>query len=82
MRPGSEGRLPAGCTAVPGNALDAATFASRAAPADTLAHLVGVSHPAPWKKRQLREVDLASVHPPEQRRVLAVEEIRSVSAIP
>jgi len=61
VRPGSERRLPAGCEAVPGNALDAATFASRVAPADTLVHLVGISHPAPWKERQFREVDLASV---------------------
>jgi uncharacterized protein YbjT (DUF2867 family) len=61
VRPGSERRLPAGCEAVPGNALDAATFASQVAPADTLVHLVGISHPAPWKERQFREVDLASV---------------------
>jgi uncharacterized protein YbjT (DUF2867 family) len=60
VRQGSERRLPAGCEAVPGNALDAATFASRVAPADTLVHLVGTSHPAPWKERQFREVDLAS----------------------
>ena len=60
-RRGSEGRLPSGCGVVPGNALDAASFAHRVAPADTLVHLVGVSHPAPWKERQFREVDLASV---------------------
>jgi len=60
-RPGSERRLPSGCEAVPGDALDAATFASQVAPADTLVHLVGISHPAPWKARQFREVDLASV---------------------
>jgi uncharacterized protein YbjT (DUF2867 family) len=60
VRQGSERRLPAGCEAVPGNALDASTFASRVAPADTLVHLVGTSHPAPWKERQFREVDLAS----------------------
>jgi len=60
-RRGSEGRLPPGCEAVPGNALDGASFAGRVAPADTLVHLVGVSRPAPWKERQFREVDLASV---------------------
>jgi uncharacterized protein YbjT (DUF2867 family) len=59
-RRGSERRLPLGCETVPGNALDAATFAARIAPADTLVHLVGTSHPAPWKERQFREVDLAS----------------------
>jgi len=59
-RPGSESRLPAGCETVPGNALVEASFATRVAPADTFVHLVGVSHPAPWKERQFREVDLAS----------------------
>ncbi|HEX4965799.1 MAG TPA: NAD(P)H-binding protein [Thermoanaerobaculia bacterium] len=60
-RPGSEKRLPAGCQAVSGNALDAASFASQVAPADTFVHLVGVSHPAPWKEEQFRQVDLGSV---------------------
>jgi uncharacterized protein YbjT (DUF2867 family) len=60
-RRGSEGRLPTGCDVVPGNALDGATFADQVALADTLVHLVGVSHSAPWKERQFREVDLASV---------------------
>ncbi|HEY4597413.1 MAG TPA: NAD(P)H-binding protein [Thermoanaerobaculia bacterium] len=59
-RPGSEAKLPLGCGAVAGNALDAATFAGRVSPADTLVHLVGVSHPAPWKAEQFRTVDLAS----------------------
>jgi len=61
VRPGSEHRLPVGCAAVLGNALVEASFASRVAPADTFVHLVGVSHPAPWKEKQFREVDLASV---------------------
>ena len=61
VRPASTGKLPQGATAVPGDALDAATFADRIAPADTFVHLVGVSHPAPWKERQFRAVDLASV---------------------
>ena len=60
-RPGSERRLPPGCEAVPGNALDAATFAAHVAPSDTLVHMVGVSHPSPSKERQFREVDLVSV---------------------
>ena len=60
VRPGSERRLPAGCEAVPGNALIEMSFATRVAPADTFVHLVGVSHPAPWKEKQFREVDLAS----------------------
>jgi uncharacterized protein YbjT (DUF2867 family) len=59
-RPGSESRLPAGCEAVLGNALDAASFASKIAPADTLVQLIGVPHPAPWKAQQFREVDLVA----------------------
>ncbi len=61
-RRGSERKLPAGCAVVEGNALDAASFADRVAPADTLIHLVGTSHPAPWKAEQFRKVDLTSVH--------------------
>jgi uncharacterized protein YbjT (DUF2867 family) len=61
VRPGSEKRLPPGCSAVSGNALDAASYASEVAPADTLVHLVGVSHPAPWKEEQFKQVDLGSV---------------------
>ncbi|HEY2289615.1 MAG TPA: NAD(P)H-binding protein [Thermoanaerobaculia bacterium] len=60
VRPGSEAKLPAGCGAARGDALDAASFADQVAPADTLIHLVGVSHPAPWKAEQFRTVDLAS----------------------
>ena len=61
-RRGSEGRLPAGCGVVPGNALDGASFADRVAPADTLVHLVGVSHPAPWKERQgVRVMDVERI---------------------
>ncbi|HSS76648.1 MAG TPA: NAD(P)H-binding protein [Thermoanaerobaculia bacterium] len=61
VRSGSEKRLPPGCGAVQGNALDAASFASQVAPADTFVHLVGVSHPAPWKEEQFKQVDLGSV---------------------
>ena len=60
-RPASARKLPRGATAVPGDALDASTFADRIAPADTFVHLVGVSHPTPWKEREFRAVDLASV---------------------
>lgn len=60
VRAGSEGKLPAGCTPVLGNALDEASFAGQVAPADTFVHLVGTPHPAPWKERQFRAVDLRS----------------------
>jgi uncharacterized protein YbjT (DUF2867 family) len=60
VRPGSEKRLPPGCAAVQGNALDAASYASQVAPSETLVHLVGVPHPAPWKEEQFKQVDLGS----------------------
>ena len=61
VRPGSAKKLPPGATAVTGDALDASSFADRIPPADTFVHLVGVSHPAPWKEAEFRAVDLASV---------------------
>jgi uncharacterized protein YbjT (DUF2867 family) len=44
-----------------GDALDAASYASQIPPADTFVHLVGVSHPSPWKTDQFRAVDLRSI---------------------
>lgn len=61
VRPGSEGKLPAGAHVVAGDALDAASFAAAIAPAQTLVHLVGVAHPSPSKAAEFRSVDLASV---------------------
>jgi uncharacterized protein YbjT (DUF2867 family) len=60
-RPGSEGKLPPGCTPVLGNALDGASFRDQVRGADTWVHLIGTSHPSPWKAEQFRAVDLASV---------------------
>jgi uncharacterized protein YbjT (DUF2867 family) len=60
-RPGSEDRLPAGCTPVIGNALDAASYQSCVAPSDTFVHLVGVAHPGPGKGQQFRDIDLKSI---------------------
>lgn len=60
VRAGSEHKLPSGAQAVIGDALDARTFAPRVASCDTFVQLVGVAHPAPWKERQFRDVDLAS----------------------
>lgn len=60
VRPGSEGKLPAGCQAVPGDALDGNSYAAKIAPADTFVQLVGVSHPNPSKAAEFRNVDLAS----------------------
>jgi len=61
VRPGSEGKLPAGAMAVTGNALDASTFADRIPRAATLVHLVGTPHPNPAKAEEFRRVDLVSI---------------------
>ena len=60
VRPGSERKLPQGCEPVSGDALDAASFGGRIAPADTFVQLVGVPHPSPRKAEQFRRVDLIS----------------------
>jgi uncharacterized protein YbjT (DUF2867 family) len=61
VREGSEGKLPAGATAVKGNALDGSTFAGQVAPSDTFIQLVGVAHPSPAKEKEFRAIDLVSV---------------------
>jgi uncharacterized protein YbjT (DUF2867 family) len=60
-RPGAEGRLPSGCDIRTGNALDATTFASAIAPADTFVQLVGTPHPSPAQAKEFVAVDLASI---------------------
>jgi uncharacterized protein YbjT (DUF2867 family) len=58
VRAGSEKKLPAGCVAVLGNALDANSYAGEIAPSDTFVQLVGVAHPGPAKAAEFRRVDL------------------------
>jgi uncharacterized protein YbjT (DUF2867 family) len=60
VRAGSEKKLPAGCTAVPGNALERESYAGKISPADTFVQLVGVAHPSPAKGAEFRRVDLPS----------------------
>jgi len=60
VRPGSERRLPAGLAFVLGDALDAASYAARVSPADTLVQLVGVPHPSPSKAAEFERVDRVS----------------------
>jgi len=60
VRPGSEKKLPPGCRAIPGDALDGKSYALKIAPADTFVQLVGVSHPSPTKAAEFRNIDLAS----------------------
>lgn len=61
VRPGSEKKLPPGCEIVVGNALEEEAYRQNLRAHDTLVHLVGVSHPSPWKADEFRRVDLASV---------------------
>ncbi len=60
VRPGSEKKMPPGCIAVLGDALDGATYAGQVAPSDTFVQLVGVAHPSPAKASQFRKIDLVS----------------------
>jgi uncharacterized protein YbjT (DUF2867 family) len=60
VRMGSEKRLPAGCAAVVGNALDRSSFVDKIPETDAYVQLVGVAHPSPSKARQFLEVDLKS----------------------
>jgi nucleoside-diphosphate-sugar epimerase len=60
VRPGSQKKLPAGCIAVVGDALDESSYADKIAPADTLVQLVGVAHPSPAKAAEFRKVDLVA----------------------
>lgn len=61
VRKQSLNRLPEGCKAVEGNALDEKTFQEYVEGCDTFIQLVGVSHPSPAKKEEFKKIDLASV---------------------
>jgi uncharacterized protein YbjT (DUF2867 family) len=60
-RAGSESKVPSGAEAVPGNPLDPATFSAAVSARDTFVQLTGVAHPAPWKERAFRAIDLVSL---------------------
>jgi uncharacterized protein YbjT (DUF2867 family) len=57
----SLGSVPAGVSAVEGDALDAASFAAAIPRGATLVHLVGTPHPNPSKAAEFERVDLASL---------------------
>ena len=61
VRRPSLGKLPSGCEAVVGEALDPATFAGAVERDDTFVQLVGTPHPGPTKAREFRRIDLVSV---------------------
>ena len=58
IRAGSESRAPAGCQVVTGDPFDSALYRRLLTSADTLVHLVGVSHPSPARAALFRSVDL------------------------
>lgn len=60
VRLGSERKLPAGCEAVPGNALDSTSYAGRISPSTTFLQMVGVAHPSPAKAAEFQSVDRVS----------------------
>jgi uncharacterized protein YbjT (DUF2867 family) len=60
VRTGSEKKLPAGCEAVIGNALDPASYRHKIAPSDTFVQLVGVAHPSPAKAAEFQAIDRVS----------------------
>jgi uncharacterized protein YbjT (DUF2867 family) len=60
VRSGSEGKLPSGCEAIIGDALNPATYRDHIRPCDTFVQLVGVSHPNPSKAAEFRSIDLAA----------------------
>jgi len=60
VRPQSQSRLPAGCEAVIGDALNAVSYRDRVEPASTFVQLVGVAHPSPAKAAEFRSIDLVA----------------------
>jgi uncharacterized protein YbjT (DUF2867 family) len=71
VREGSETKLPDGCLAVAGNALDKESFAAKVPPSEIFVQLVGVPRPSPAKAKQFREIDLVSVRASVPAAVLA-----------
>lgn len=59
-RPGSEGKVPAGCEVVVGDALDGSSYVGRLQPGETFVQLVGVAHPGPAKAAQFETIDKKS----------------------
>lgn len=59
-RPQSINRIPAGCIAVPGDALRAVTFDREVPEASTIFHLTGVAHPSPSKAASFHSIDRVS----------------------
>ncbi len=60
VRHQSQGKLPAGCEALVGNALEANSYREQIKPATTFVQLVGVAHPSPAKAAEFRSIDLVA----------------------
>lgn len=60
-RKNSLNKIPQGCKAVEGDALDESTFKDYVKENDTFIQLVGVSHPSPAKKEEFKKIDLVSI---------------------
>lgn len=61
IRANSLSKLPAGCEAVIGDALDYTSYQQELETTAVFVHLVGVAHPSPAKAAAFRNIDLASV---------------------
>ncbi len=62
VRAGSESKLPSECTHTSiGNPLDAESYRHQLREGDTLVHLLGTAHPAPWKAKLFKQIDLVSM---------------------
>ncbi len=61
VRAGSEGKVPAGAKIFVADVFDAESFVGAVPAGAVFVHLTGVAHPAPWKEREFRAVDLASL---------------------
>src|ERR1043166_2487390 len=75
-RQSSLARIPAGASAVLGDALDPKSVAAAIQPGDTVVHLVGTPHPNPSKAKQFQEVDLVSI-----RATVAAAQSKNVSQL-
>ena len=60
-RKGSESKVTAPAQIFIGDALQGNSFVKSLEPGMTLVHLTGTPHPAPWKEREFRAIDLVSL---------------------
>src|SRR5215471_16046393 len=60
-RPSSVNRVPAGASAVMGDALNSDSVTAAVKAGDSVVHLVGTPHPSPAKAKEFQQVDLPSI---------------------